>query len=87
MIDEININRANIEQIEMITTNLFIGYNRDILIKGIRITNPKNTILQMICFYKKQTFLHNTNNLNKRIRICYQKSLMINLKKGKQLFY
>ena len=41
MIDEININRANIEQIEMITTNLFIGYNRDILIKGIRISKSK----------------------------------------------
>lgn len=41
MIDEININRANIEQIEMITTNLFIGYNRDILIKAIRISKSK----------------------------------------------
>ena len=41
MIDEININRANIEQIELITTNLFIGYNRDILIKGIRISKSK----------------------------------------------
>lgn len=41
MIDEININRANIEQIEMITTNLFIGYNRDILIEGIRISKSK----------------------------------------------
>lgn len=41
MIDEININRANIEQIELITTNLFIGYNRDILIEGIRISKSK----------------------------------------------
>lgn len=41
MLDEININRANIEQIEMITTNLFIGYNRDILIEGIRISKSK----------------------------------------------
>ena len=41
MIDEININGANIVQIELITTNLFIEYNRDILIKGIRISKSK----------------------------------------------
>ena len=41
MIDEININGANIVQIELITTNLFIEYNRDNLIKGIMISKSK----------------------------------------------
>ena len=41
MIGEININGENIEQIELITTNLVIGHNRDILIKGVNISKSK----------------------------------------------
>ena len=41
MIGEMNINGENIEQIELITTNLVIGHNRDILIKGVNISKSK----------------------------------------------
>ena len=41
MIGEMNINGENIEQIELITTNLVIGHNRDILIKGANISKSK----------------------------------------------
>ena len=37
----------------------------------------------MICFYKKQKFLYNTKNLNKEIRICYQKKFNDKLKEEK----
>ena len=41
MIGEININGENSQQIELITTNLVIGHNRDISIKGINISKSK----------------------------------------------
>ena len=41
MIGEMNINGENIEQIDLITTNLVIGHNRDILIKGVNISKSK----------------------------------------------
>ena len=41
MIGEMNTNGENIEQIELITTNLVIGHNRDILIKGVNISKSK----------------------------------------------
>ena len=41
VIGEMNTNGENIEQIELITTNLVIGHNRDILIKGVNISKSK----------------------------------------------
>ena len=41
MIGEININGENIQQIELITTNLVIGHNRDNKNKGINISKSK----------------------------------------------
>ena len=41
MIGEININGENSQQIELITTNLVIGHNRDISIKGINISKSR----------------------------------------------